>query len=210
MVRRPAARSERAARLSARRRTDQGVLGDRSKTVHFRQVHLAAGARIEHRRVCRGEGGPRRRDRRGPRALQRRVRRADQGRDRGRRRRAREADRRRALRRGRGHRPRLLRHDLLPRRGRRRRGRLPAAGLGARQVRQVALVALGLPRPRRLVAVCTLDARPRLCTRCFPDDVVDATTSISGPAAQPVRPRVDRLPLVDGLYAGLRRERLRG
>ena len=72
-----------------------------SKSIHFHQVHLDDGARIEHRaRVPEGgQGGPQRRDRQGLRALQRRLRRADQGRDRGRRRRALEADRRRALRR---------------------------------------------------------------------------------------------------------------
>ena len=139
-----------------------------SKSIHFHQVHLNDGARIEHRARLPegGQGGAQRRDRQGLRALQRRVRRADQGRDRGRRGRERSKliDVEHFVR-GRGDRPGLLRQDLLPRRGRRRRGRVPAAAQGAGEVRQGRDRPLGLPRPRAAGRRPPARRRPRRCTR---------------------------------------------
>ena len=58
-----------------------------SKSIHFHQVHLADGARIEHRRVCPKEDKEVPNDEivKGYELSKRRLRRADQGRDRGRR-----------------------------------------------------------------------------------------------------------------------------
>ena len=115
--------------LRARERAREGLHRDRV------QEHPLPPGPPRRRRADRapprmpegGQGDPQRRDRQGVRAQQRQFRGADQGGDRGRGRREREADRRRALRRGRGDRPRLLRQDVLPRRGRQGRRRLPAA-----------------------------------------------------------------------------------
>ena len=108
-----------------------------SKSIHFHQVHLKDGARIEHRRVCPKEDKEVDKDEivmgyelsngsfveltkeeiaaaAGERSKLIDVEHFVDGR----------ADR-----------PGVLRQDLLPRRGRRRRGRLPAAAQGAGDVR---------------------------------------------------------------------------
>ena len=121
-----------------------------SKSIHFHQVHLADGARIEHRKVCPKD------DKEVPNdeivkgyelsngsfvELAKEEIAAAAGE------RSKLIDVEHFVD-GRGDRSRLLRQDLLPRRRGRRRGRLPPAAQGARDQRQGGDRALDVPRPR--------------------------------------------------------------
>ena len=167
-----------------------------SKTVHFHEVHLDDGARIEHRRFCPKEeqGGPvQARSSRATRSPTASTSCSTRTRSRPRPATRAQADRRRALRRRRRDRPGLLRQDLLPRRGRRRRGRLPAAARRAGDDRRAPAIGrftfhnreylVGRPPARRRARRCT---RMRFARRARAGRT---TSTCRSPAARPGRAR---------------------
>ena len=146
-----------------------------SKSIHFHQVHLKDGARIEHRRVCPKEDKEVDKDEivMGYELSNGVLRRALQGRDLGRRGRALEADRRRALRRGRARSTR--RSTTRPTTWARATTATTPTACCARRSRQSGKVAIArwtFHDRERLVAVRPLGKILSLQTMNFHDEVV--------------------------------------
>ena len=195
---------ERDDRLRPRRGADQGPLGDRVQTVHFREVHAKDGSRIEHRRIC-----PKHRDGKAidyddivkgfevskgkwVELTDDEIAAAAGGQS--------QPDRRRPLRPRRRHRARVLRAHLLP--GRQDKGKDAYALLHAALDRsgRAGVGRWVFHNRERTVVMRTLDDVLALHTMRFADELVDPDDlELRARAAQAERPRDQ-----DGLLAGRR------